>query len=700
MVNTRRNGQPNGSSDDDIEIPNLEAMVAAAIANMLPGLNANEAEDWITHVEKIFEVLGCGDEFKARLATFKLEGDALNWWKVHKRAKGGDVYMTTCTWAEFRSTFYKRYFPDSEQQRFEREYNTIHQKENENSGEYMQRFLRLASFVGPIAGDASRWALDRLLNTEFADVSAVNDAARNIEIFHEGSEYNKRNRDGYRIHPRAQGNDNKGYSGRVHDSRGQMDRGYDHRGQSSRNYDYRRPDTRGQDSKSTGRNGNDRQGQDYNQRQYRDQPTRGSQSSCATDSSVQPKLIEGSQLALPPPPLCPTCGKPHPGPCHRITCACFNCGSTNHRVKYCPKRNPSASMNTVGPSTTSGRVFTTTRDQAAGTSEAEDWITHVEKIFEVLGCGDEFKARLATFKLEGDALNWWKVHKRAKGGDVYMTTCTWAEFRSTFYKRYFPDSEQQRFEREYNTIHQKENENSGEYMQRFLRLASFVGPIAGDASRWALDRLLNTEFADVSAVNDAARNIEIFHEGSEYNKRNRDGYRIHPRAQGNDNKGYSGRVHDSRGQMDRGYDHRGQSSRNYDYRRPDTRGQDSKSTGRNGNDRQGQDYNQRQYRDQPTRGSQSSCATDSSVQPKLIEGSQLALPPPPLCPTCGKPHPGPCHRITCACFNCGSTNHRVKYCPKRNPSASMNTVGPSTTSGRVFTTTRDQAAGTSGFECL
>ncbi|PWA53455.1 zinc finger, CCHC-type, Retrotransposon gag domain protein [Artemisia annua] len=230
MVNTRRNGQLNGSSDDDIEIPNLEAMVAAAITNMLPGLNANvkwflgsstisaaspqEAEDWITHVEKFFEVLGCGDEFKARLATFKLEGDALNWWKAHKRAKGGDVYMTTCTWAEFRNTFYKWYFPDSEQQRFEREYNTIHQKENENSGEYMQRFLRLSSFVGPIAGDASRqaqhfkwglkgWVLDRLLNTEFADVSAVNDAARNIEIFHEGSGYNKRNRDGDRIHPRA-----------------------------------------------------------------------------------------------------------------------------------------------------------------------------------------------------------------------------------------------------------------------------------------------------------------------------------------------------------------------------------------------------------------------------------------------------------------------------------------------------------------
>ncbi|PWA49678.1 reverse transcriptase domain-containing protein [Artemisia annua] len=355
MVNTRHNGQLNGSSDDDIEIPNLEAMVAATIANMLPVINANEvvsriindsfsklkplsfssaaspqeAEDWITHVEKFFEVLGCGDEFKARLATFKLEGDALNWWKAHKRAKGGDVYMTTCTWAEFRNNFYKWYFPDSEQQRFEREYNTIHQKENENSGEYMQRFLRLSSFVGPIAGDASRqaqhfkwglkgWVLDRLLNTEFADVSAVNDAARNIEIFHEGSGYNKRNRDGVT--------------------------------------------TIGVSQAET---------------MITDVQIRGDRIASllvGTGMTVRVKVLRFSRSLLrvhswlPPPPLCPTCGKPHPVPCHRITGACFNCGSTNHKVKYCPKRNPSEPMNTAGPSTTSGRVFTTTRDQAASTS--------------------------------------------------------------------------------------------------------------------------------------------------------------------------------------------------------------------------------------------------------------------------------------------------------------------------------------------
>nr|GFD14375.1 reverse transcriptase domain-containing protein [Tanacetum cinerariifolium] len=38
---------------------------------------------------------------------------------------------------------------------------------------------------------------------------------------------------------------------------------------------------------------------------------------------------------------------------------------------------------------------------AATPSEAEDWITHMEKLFQVLGCPDNFKTRLAAFKLEG-----------------------------------------------------------------------------------------------------------------------------------------------------------------------------------------------------------------------------------------------------------------------------------------------------------
>nr|GFC77877.1 zinc finger, CCHC-type, retrotransposon Gag domain protein [Tanacetum cinerariifolium] len=108
-------------------------------------------------MEKLFQVLGCPDNFKTRFAAFKLEGDALSWWKAHLRTQvGGDAFADTCTWVAFREIFYNR--------------------------EYMERFTRLASFVGAAAGDAQRqarhfkwglkkWVLDWIVNTVYTNVA-------------------------------------------------------------------------------------------------------------------------------------------------------------------------------------------------------------------------------------------------------------------------------------------------------------------------------------------------------------------------------------------------------------------------------------------------------------------------------------------------------------------------------------------------
>ncbi|GJU63862.1 putative reverse transcriptase domain-containing protein [Tanacetum coccineum] len=70
-----------------------------------------DAENWIAHIEKLFKVLGCADKFKARLACYKLEGDALSWWKAVKQAKGGETYVATLQWKDFRELFFLQYFP-------------------------------------------------------------------------------------------------------------------------------------------------------------------------------------------------------------------------------------------------------------------------------------------------------------------------------------------------------------------------------------------------------------------------------------------------------------------------------------------------------------------------------------------------------------------------------------------------------------
>nr|GFD08783.1 zinc finger, CCHC-type, retrotransposon Gag domain protein [Tanacetum cinerariifolium] len=73
-------------------------------------------------------LLGCADEFKARLASYKFEGDALNWWKAFKQANGGEAYVVTLSWKDFCEAFFLQYFSRSEQQKYEREYHTIRQK--------------------------------------------------------------------------------------------------------------------------------------------------------------------------------------------------------------------------------------------------------------------------------------------------------------------------------------------------------------------------------------------------------------------------------------------------------------------------------------------------------------------------------------------------------------------------------------------
>nr|GFB41129.1 hypothetical protein [Tanacetum cinerariifolium] len=65
--------------------------------------------------------MGCEDAFKTGLAMYKFEGNALAWWKAYKQAKGGNVWLITVTWAEFKKLFFLQFFPRAEQERLKRE---------------------------------------------------------------------------------------------------------------------------------------------------------------------------------------------------------------------------------------------------------------------------------------------------------------------------------------------------------------------------------------------------------------------------------------------------------------------------------------------------------------------------------------------------------------------------------------------------
>ncbi|GKD88064.1 zinc finger, CCHC-type, retrotransposon gag domain protein [Tanacetum coccineum] len=213
----RKNGRRGSGNDGDAHPTDIDVWLERFQKQKPQTFNSTstpvEAENWIAHIEKIFEVLGCNDQFKARLATYKLEGNAHSWWRAYKQAKGCNAYVATLSWNDFHDIFFLQYFPYSEKEKYEREYKSIRQFARETSTDFMKRFLRLAGFLGAKAGTQEeqakhfKWGLndfvlDRILNTEFTDVAQVANSARNIEIFcdrtkNEGD--NKRDRDGHHM---------------------------------------------------------------------------------------------------------------------------------------------------------------------------------------------------------------------------------------------------------------------------------------------------------------------------------------------------------------------------------------------------------------------------------------------------------------------------------------------------------------------
>nr|GFB29684.1 hypothetical protein [Tanacetum cinerariifolium] len=77
-------------------------------------------------------------------------------------------------------------------------------------------------------------------------------------------------------------------------------------------------------------------------------------------------------------------------------------------------------------------------EKATAPVDAENWISHMEKIFDVMGCEDAFKTRLAVYKFEGNALAWWKAYKQE------LITVTWADFKKLFFLQFFPRADQER----------------------------------------------------------------------------------------------------------------------------------------------------------------------------------------------------------------------------------------------------------------
>nr|GFC11421.1 hypothetical protein [Tanacetum cinerariifolium] len=172
-------------------------------------------------------------------------------------------------------------------ERLKREYHSIRQTNTETSTEFMQRFLRLAGFLGAATGTEEeqaknfQWGLRRstlnhLMCMSYTDVAQVANAARNYEILHERDDDD------------AERPDKRQKSGDRHQPTSQQS--------SHRNHDHN----------------ND----------------------CFQQSRGP---SEGYSY-----PVCTTCGRRHPGECRRATGTYFKCGQAGYLQKDC-KKNTAAS---------------------------------------------------------------------------------------------------------------------------------------------------------------------------------------------------------------------------------------------------------------------------------------------------------------------------------------------------------------------
>nr|GFA95712.1 hypothetical protein [Tanacetum cinerariifolium] len=269
-----------------------------------------DAENWISHMEKIFDVMGCEDAFKTRLAVYKFEVNALAWWKAYKQAKG-----------EIREEFRTSFGP-------------VAAGTEEEQAKNFQWGLRKST-------------LNHLMCMPFTDVAQVANAARNYEILYErdddGAERpDKRQKSGDRHQPTSQQSSHRNH-GHNNDRHG-LDRrgGSDNHRSSNNNYS-------GNNNRNFG-NGHD-------------QRNRGQQSNRSANSVQGPS--EGYSY-----PVCTTCGRRHLGECRRAAGTCSKCGQVGHLQKDC-KKNTTASTSGKADKKpgASGRVFAITEDHATKTSD-------------------------------------------------------------------------------------------------------------------------------------------------------------------------------------------------------------------------------------------------------------------------------------------------------------------------------------------
>ncbi|XP_057948336.1 uncharacterized protein LOC131144008 [Malania oleifera] len=113
------------------------------------------AENWVQDIEEILVVLSYTDKHKVSFTSFKLTGEAKCWWRSARLIKEQRPNPVPVTWSRFKELFFERYFPSII--RSAKATNFLHLAQGQMIvSQYAAQFIELSHFASHLAPDEDK----------------------------------------------------------------------------------------------------------------------------------------------------------------------------------------------------------------------------------------------------------------------------------------------------------------------------------------------------------------------------------------------------------------------------------------------------------------------------------------------------------------------------------------------------------------
>lgn len=125
------------------------------------GLDPVKAHEWLTSIERTFQIVHCSEEDKVVFASHMLKGPAIRWWESASTLMTNQGVQRD--WEHFKIYFLDKYFPSTLRTQKEFEFQQLRQS-NMSVAEYAEKFEDMAAYSRQaIYAPDEKWKVDQFL---------------------------------------------------------------------------------------------------------------------------------------------------------------------------------------------------------------------------------------------------------------------------------------------------------------------------------------------------------------------------------------------------------------------------------------------------------------------------------------------------------------------------------------------------------